>query len=180
MDSWAIAGHQRQTPNGAAGVRIHSYKTMCSNFKDVAWRKAAHGWASHPVCDLLSLPRTRLVSQRKLPQWLSLSYVKFALWNQMIWQWVRLTEISLAYLVNLFYETGLCPNQRYKLNAVRYFKKGTGLLESYVLPCLPISVEITSTHRITLCVSSHFSGPLNTFCKFIKLIQDQVKTMAMG
>ncbi len=36
-----------------------------------------------------------------------LIFVKFALWNQIIWQWVRLTEISLAYLVNLFFETGL-------------------------------------------------------------------------
>ncbi len=34
-------------------------------------------------------------------------FLKFALWNQIIWQWDRLTEISLAYLVNLYYETGL-------------------------------------------------------------------------
>ncbi len=55
----------------------------------------------------VSLPWTRLAFQHKLPRWLSLIFVKFALWNQIIWQWVRLTEISLAYLVNLFYETGI-------------------------------------------------------------------------
>ncbi len=38
--------------------------------------------------------------------WFS-DFVKFDLWNQIIRQWVRLTEIRRAYSVNLFYETGL-------------------------------------------------------------------------
>ncbi len=53
------------------------------------------------------LPWTRLAFQFKYPQWLRLIFVKFTLCNQIIWQWVRLIEISLAYLVNVFYETGL-------------------------------------------------------------------------
>ncbi|MGL4569349.1 MAG: hypothetical protein ACRCU6_12600, partial [Fusobacteriaceae bacterium] len=43
---------------------------------------------------------------------------------------------------------------RYKQNTTGYFKKGAGL------PYLPVSVEITSPHRITLRVSRHFRGPL--------------------
>ncbi len=52
---------------------------------------------------------------------------------------------------------------RYKQNAIGYFKKGAGLLD---MSCrLPVSVEITLPHRITLHVSKHFRGPLRlTMC----------------
>ncbi len=46
------------------------------------------------------LPSTRSAFQHKQPQWFRLFFVKFALFNQIIWQWIRLTEISLAYLIN--------------------------------------------------------------------------------
>jgi len=47
------------------------------------------------------------------------------------------------------------------------FKKGGSC--RYAPPCLPVSVEITSTHWVMLCISMHFSGTLNVSITLLQI-----------
>ncbi len=105
------------------------------------------------------LPWTRLVFQHIATEWLRLSCVKFALWNQTIWQWVRLTEISLTYLVNLFLwnRPWGVRSQKTQFNSwfVVYLNQKKNFIASY---CIESHCVESNRNRIASLAASYVSS----------------------